>query len=76
MSQPKRILITGVTGTLGTTLTRLLLKDPSVDQVIGISRDEQKQRQIPTHPKLKLTARFDIPPGGFEVCGYFGVPPL
>jgi FlaA1/EpsC-like NDP-sugar epimerase len=54
MVYPKRILITGVTGTLGTTLTRLLLKDPDVDEIIGISRDEQKQRQIPTHPILKL----------------------
>jgi UDP-glucose 4-epimerase len=50
----RRVLLTGVTGTLGTTLSRMLLEDPMIDEVIGISRDEQKQRQMPTHPKMKL----------------------
>jgi FlaA1/EpsC-like NDP-sugar epimerase len=54
MTHSKRVLITGVTGTLGTTLVRLLLQDENLDEIVGISRDEQKQRQIPTHPKLKL----------------------
>jgi len=49
-----RILITGITGTLGTTLTRLLLQDPNLGEIIGISRDEQKQRQMIQHPKLRL----------------------
>lgn len=49
-----RILITGVTGTLGQELCRRFLADPACGEIIGISRDEQKQRQMPTHPKLKL----------------------
>jgi FlaA1/EpsC-like NDP-sugar epimerase len=49
----KRILITGITGTLGTALTRFLLRDPETE-IIGVSRDEQKQRQMPTHERLRL----------------------
>ena len=49
-----RIVITGITGTLGTALSWVLCSDPAVTEVIGISRDEQKQRQMPVHPKLKL----------------------
>jgi FlaA1/EpsC-like NDP-sugar epimerase len=52
--EKRRVLITGITGTLGTTLTRLLLQDDNLDEIVGVSRDEQKQRQMPTHPKLKL----------------------
>ena len=48
----KHALITGVTGTLGTTLSRLLLQDGW--RVTGISRDEQKQRQMPGHENLHL----------------------
>jgi UDP-glucose 4-epimerase len=46
-------LITGVTGTLGRVLTQKLLDRG--DRVVGISRDEQKQRSMPAdEPKLRL----------------------
>jgi len=47
-----RVLITGVTGTLGTVLTQKML-DLGYE-VIGISRDEQKQRLIKPHKNLTL----------------------
>ena len=47
------VLITGVSGTLGRKVTEKLLKEKNVS-VIGISRDEQKQRTIPKHEKLTL----------------------
>ena len=47
-----KIMITGITGTLGTELRlRFLAKG---HEVLGISRDEQKQRQIPPHERLHL----------------------
>ena len=49
----KRILITGITGTLGTCLTELLLADCH-NEIIGISRDEQKQRSFPFKSKVTL----------------------
>ena len=57
-----KILITGVTGTLGSMLSRMLLEDVD-NEIVGISRDEQKQRQVPTHPRLKLRLA-DIRDGG------------
>ena len=48
----QRILITGITGTLGTELRNRFLEEGH--EVLGISRDEQKQRQIPTHERLHL----------------------
>jgi UDP-N-acetylglucosamine 4,6-dehydratase len=48
----KRVLITGVTGTMGQELSRLLLKHGY--HVTGISRDEQKQQQLPVHENLDL----------------------
>lgn len=39
-------LITGITGFLGTALTRALLADPSTERVIGLSRDEHKQARM------------------------------
>ena len=47
------ILITGVTGTLGSALVKKIL-DESDHNIIGISRDEQKQRLLPKHPRLKV----------------------
>ena len=47
------ILITGVTGTLGSALVKKILLESHHD-IIGISRDEQKQRLLPKHPRLKL----------------------
>jgi UDP-glucose 4-epimerase len=46
------MLITGITGTLGTELTHLLLNQGH--HVLGISRDEQKQRQVAPHKNLTL----------------------
>jgi UDP-N-acetylglucosamine 4,6-dehydratase len=46
-------MITGVTGTLGRAVLEKLLKDPGVE-VVGYSRDELKQSQIPKHPRLTL----------------------
>lgn len=47
-----KIMITGITGTLGTELRQRFLSEGH--EVLGISRDEQKQRQIPTHENLHL----------------------
>ena len=48
-----KILITGVTGTLGSALVKKILSDSHHD-IIGISRDEQKQRLLPKHNRLTL----------------------
>lgn len=48
MNAQKIILITGVTGTLGNALLRKIL-DETKHFVVGISRDEQKQRLLPKH---------------------------
>lgn len=48
-----KYLITGITGTLGQAVTKLCLDDPNAE-VIGVSRDEQKQRLIAPHRRLKL----------------------
>ena len=47
----KKILITGCTGTMGSTLIQMLLKDEN-NRIYGISRDEQKQREMIKHPRL------------------------
>lgn len=49
----KKILITGITGTLGTEVSQMLLTDPSF-HVFGFSRDEQKQRLFKKHPRLTM----------------------
>lgn len=46
-----KYLITGCTGTLGQAVTSLLLADPE-NEVIGVSRDEQKQRSLPKNERL------------------------
>lgn len=48
----QRIFITGITGTLGTAVSQRLLLDGF--QVVGYSRDEQKQRLIVPHENLTL----------------------
>lgn len=48
-----RCLITGITGTLGQAVARILLEDPN-NEVLGVSRDEQKQRLLSPHPRLSL----------------------
>ena len=50
--RPAKVLVTGVTGTLGSVVTRLLLEQGY--HVIGYSRDEQKQRLVPQHERLTL----------------------
>ena len=48
MEPSNRVLITGITGTLGTELTRYLLDKHGNDiEILGISRDEQKQQNYP-----------------------------
>ena len=50
-----RYLITGITGTMGTCLTRLILFREPRAKIVGISRDEQKQQAFPIkHPNLRL----------------------
>lgn len=46
-----RVFITGITGTLGRELLQKFLLHTTHD-VVGYSRDEQKQRTLPTHPRL------------------------
>jgi len=48
----KRVLITGITGTLGRELSHKLLADGVA--VLGVSRDEQKQRQMPEYNQLRM----------------------
>jgi FlaA1/EpsC-like NDP-sugar epimerase len=48
-----RFLITGATGTLGRKVIDKLLANYD-HQILGISRDEQKQRTMPKHPNLKM----------------------
>jgi UDP-N-acetylglucosamine 4,6-dehydratase/5-epimerase len=49
----RKVFLTGVTGTLGTEVLKLLLAEPDT-LVIAVSRDEQKQRLIAPHPRLSL----------------------
>jgi len=44
---PNKFLITGITGTLGTKITEKLLARFPDCQIVGISRDEQKQQAFP-----------------------------
>lgn len=48
-----KYLVTGITGTLGQAVSQILLADP-INTVIGVSRDEQKQRSLPKHDRLIL----------------------
>ena len=51
----QRILITGITGTLGRAVCKRLLENcGQYVSIMGISRDEQKQRMIPHDPRLTL----------------------
>lgn len=47
-----RIFITGITGTLGTALTELLVEDGH--EIVGYSRCELKQQEFLRHPKITL----------------------
>lgn len=49
----RKALITGITGTLGQEVTKLLL-DSNDWLVVGYSRDEMKQMALPKHKKLVL----------------------
>lgn len=48
-----RILITGISGSLGQSVMKTLLQDEE-NQVIGYSRDELKQSQVPKHKNLTM----------------------
>lgn len=48
-----RFLITGISGTLGQAVSNLLLEDPR-NEVIGMSRDENKQSSLPKQKRLTL----------------------
>lgn len=50
----KKYLITGVTGTMGQALTQTILEKIPNAYIIGISRDEQKQRLLPHHERVEL----------------------
>ena len=50
----KKYLITGVTGTMGQALTKTILEKIPNAYIIGISRDEQKQRALPHHERVEL----------------------
>ena len=54
-AEPHRVLITGITGTLGRAVCARLLNDCGQNiEIMGISRDEQKQRLMPVDPRLTL----------------------
>lgn len=56
-STERRFLITGITGTMGVELTRLILAESPNNRIVGISRDEQKQQAFPVKSnrvRLKL----------------------
>ncbi len=53
--KPIYCLITGITGTLGQAVTAKLLNDLGENvSILGVSRDEQKQRLLPKDDRLKL----------------------
>src|SRR4051812_32937696 len=48
-----KYLITGISGTLGQAVLKLLTQDPE-NEIIGISRDECKQAALPKQERLTL----------------------
>lgn len=50
----KKFLITGITGTMGQALCKTILNKIPNAYIIGISRDEQKQRKLPYHDRVTL----------------------
>lgn len=46
-----KIFITGITGTLGQAVSKILLEDPEI-QIIGYSKDEKRQSELAPHPRL------------------------
>ena len=62
-----RVLITGITGSLGQAVTEKLLNEYPDVEIIGVSRDEQKQRSMKKHPRLTLKIG-DV--RDFQVIGY------
>lgn len=49
-----RIIVTGATGTLGKAVINSLLQNYDDLEILGISRDEQKQRLMPKDERLKM----------------------
>lgn len=63
----QRILITGITGTLGRAVCEKLLRDCGDNiEIIGISRDEQKLRTMPRDPRLHVFAADICDPDSLE----------
>jgi FlaA1/EpsC-like NDP-sugar epimerase len=60
----KQVLVTGITGTLGAALSELLMSQGV--RVLGISRDEQKQRQLPQNDLLSLRLADVRDPGALQ----------
>lgn len=54
MDKIYRFLVTGVTGTMGKILIKNLLHQFPNSKIVGLSRDEQKQRALPKDPRLRL----------------------
>lgn len=46
-----RIFITGISGTLGQAVSKVLLEDSSIE-IVGYSKDEKRQSEIKPHPRL------------------------
>lgn len=60
----EQVLVTGITGTLGTALSQMLMQRGV--RVLGVSRDEQKQRQLPPHELLSLRLADVRDPGALQ----------
>jgi UDP-glucose 4-epimerase len=72
-----KALITGISGTLGQAVCKILLRDEK-NEVVGISRDECKQAALPKHNRLTLylgdirdRARFLEASRGVDVIYHF-----
>jgi FlaA1/EpsC-like NDP-sugar epimerase len=60
----EQVLVTGITGTLGAALSELLMSRGI--KVLGVSRDEQKQRQLPQNELLSLRLADVRDPGALQ----------
>lgn len=63
-----RVLITGITGTLGQELLKIASNDPDIREVVGLSRDEQKQQAISGKKLTKRLCDIRDRDGIFEHC--------
>lgn len=63
-----RVLITGITGTLGQELLKIAERDPDVREIVGLSRDEQKQQHVSGKKLTKKLCDIRDRNGLFEHC--------